>query len=74
MCMVLQPQNSILVVSFATEKMTAGSDSVNAAIEAGYNAFSARADDCSGHDHRHGANGSRTRGRGRTGTLLLAGR
>jgi multidrug efflux pump subunit AcrB len=34
MCMGVATSNSILVVSFATEKMTEGSDSVSAALEA----------------------------------------
>ena len=39
MCMGVATSNSILVVSFATEKMEAGSDSVNAALEAGFTRF-----------------------------------
>ena len=39
MCMGVATANSILVVSFATEKMTAGSDSISAALEAGYTRF-----------------------------------
>ena len=36
MCMGVATSNSILVVSFATEKMMEGSDSVSAALEAGF--------------------------------------
>jgi multidrug efflux pump subunit AcrB len=39
MCMGVATSNSILVVSFATEKMTEGSDSVRAALEAGFTRF-----------------------------------
>jgi multidrug efflux pump subunit AcrB len=39
MCMGVATSNSILVVSFATEKMAEGSDSVGAALEAGFTRF-----------------------------------
>jgi multidrug efflux pump subunit AcrB len=39
MCMGVATSNSILVVSFATEKMQEGSDSVRAALEAGFTRF-----------------------------------
>src|SRR4030081_2858588 len=39
MCMGVATSNSILVVSFATEKMQEGSDSTSAAREAGYTRF-----------------------------------
>ena len=39
MCMGVATSNSILVVSFATEKMEEGSDSVSAALEAGFTRF-----------------------------------
>src|SRR5277367_3347958 len=39
MCMGVATSNSILVVSFATEKMMEGKDSVSAAIEAGFTRF-----------------------------------
>ena len=39
MCMGVATSNSILVVSFATEKMMEGSDSVSAALEAGFTRF-----------------------------------
>ena len=39
MCMGVATSNSILVVSFATEQMTEGKDSVSAALEAGFTRF-----------------------------------
>jgi len=39
MCMGVATSNSILVVSFATEKMAEGKDSVSAALEAGFTRF-----------------------------------
>jgi len=39
MCMGVATSNSILVVSFATEKMAEGIDSVSAALEAGFTRF-----------------------------------
>jgi multidrug efflux pump subunit AcrB len=39
MCMGVATSNSILVVSFATEKMMEGSDSISAAMEAGFTRF-----------------------------------
>ena len=39
MCMGVATANSILVVSFATEKMTEGTDSISAALEAGFTRF-----------------------------------
>jgi multidrug efflux pump subunit AcrB len=39
MCMGVATSNSILVVSFATEKMEEGGDSVSAALEAGFTRF-----------------------------------
>jgi len=39
MCMGVATSNSILVVSFATEKMTEGMDSLAAALEAGFTRF-----------------------------------
>jgi multidrug efflux pump subunit AcrB len=39
MCMGVATSNSILVVSFATEKMAEGSDSVSAGLEAGFTRF-----------------------------------
>jgi multidrug efflux pump subunit AcrB len=39
MCMGVATSNSILVVSFATEKVAEGSDSVSAALEAGFTRF-----------------------------------
>jgi multidrug efflux pump subunit AcrB len=39
MCMGVATSNSILVVSFATEKMSEGIDSISAALEAGFTRF-----------------------------------
>jgi multidrug efflux pump subunit AcrB len=39
MCMGVATSNSILVVSFATEKMSDGMDSLSAALEAGFTRF-----------------------------------
>jgi hypothetical protein len=39
MCMGVATSNSILVVSFATDKMQEGNDSVSAALEAGFTRF-----------------------------------
>jgi multidrug efflux pump subunit AcrB len=39
MCMGVATSNSILVVSFATEKMAEGSDALSAALEAGFTRF-----------------------------------
>jgi multidrug efflux pump subunit AcrB len=39
MCMGVATANSILVVSFATEQMTAGKDAIAAALEAGFTRF-----------------------------------
>ena len=39
MCMGVATSNSILVVSFATEKMMEGTDSISAALEAGFTRF-----------------------------------
>jgi multidrug efflux pump subunit AcrB len=39
MCMGVATSNSILVVSFATEKLMEGSDSISAALEAGFTRF-----------------------------------
>jgi len=39
MCMGVATSNSILVVSFATEKMAEGKDSLSAALEAGFTRF-----------------------------------
>jgi multidrug efflux pump subunit AcrB len=39
MCMGVATSNSILVVSFATEKLLEGKDSISAALEAGYTRF-----------------------------------
>ncbi len=55
MCMGVATSNSILVVSFATEKMTEGMRFHWCRTGSRIYAFSPRADDRFGHDHRHGA-------------------
>ena len=55
MCMGVATANSILMVSFARERMTEGLNSTEAALDAGYIAHSPGADDGLGHDHRHAA-------------------
>ena len=66
MCMGVATSNSILVVSFATEKMDAGKRFRQRRVGSRLHAFPARADDRAGHDHRHGAHGPRPRRRRRT--------
>ncbi len=52
--------NSILVVSFATERFVENGDAAESALEAGCSpTFSSRVDDCPGDDHRNGAHGHR---------------
>ena len=63
MCMGVATSNSILVVSFATEKMEARKRFRQRRAGGRLHAFSSGADDRSGDDHRHGANGSRAGGR-----------
>src|SRR5205085_112024 len=60
MCMGAATANSILVISFARERLAAGADAVGAALDAGSTRFrpvlmTAR------DDHRHGADGDRAR-------------
>ncbi len=61
MCMGVATANSILVVSFARERLAEGKDALTAAMEAGGTRFQARDHDGVGHDHRHGADGDRAR-------------
>jgi len=51
--------NSILVISFARERLAAGADAIAAALDAG--STPACADDGARDDHRHGADGDRAR-------------
>ena len=60
MCMGVATSNSILVVSFATEKMDGRKGFDQRRTRGRLHAFPSGADDRSGHDYRHGADGSRT--------------
>ncbi|MEI9963348.1 MAG: efflux RND transporter permease subunit [Caulobacteraceae bacterium] len=53
--------NSILVVSFARERLAATGDAAVAAVEGRGHPLPAGVDDRPGHDHRHGADGARSR-------------
>ena len=57
MCMGVATANSILVVSFAKERLAEHGNALEAAIEAGFHAFSPRAHDGARNDHRHGSHG-----------------
>ncbi len=77
MCMGVATANSILVVSFARERLFEGKDALTAALDAGRHAISARDHDSAGHDHRHGTDGDRAGqnsplGRAVIGGLLFA--
>ncbi len=58
MCMGVATANSILVVSFARERLARTGDALQAAAEAGCDALPPGADDRAGDDHRHGADGA----------------
>ena len=64
MCMGVATANSILVVSFAKERLQDHGDAVRAAIEAGAIRVPASLHDGACNDHRHGSHGARRR-RGR---------
>ena len=64
MCMGVATANSVLVISFARERMNAGDDALTRRLEAGFARFRPGADDRAGDDHRHGADGAGP-GRGR---------
>ena len=64
MCMGVATANSVLVVSFARERLAETGDAVRAAIDAGVTRFRPGADDGAGDDHWHGAHGA-GHGRGR---------
>jgi len=49
--------NSVLVITFANEHFAENKDAWRAALEAGANSPSARADDRDGDDHRYGSDG-----------------
>ncbi len=60
MTMGVATANSILVISFAREQLEINvGDARAAALSAGLHPLPPRADDCFGHDHRHGADGAR---------------
>ncbi len=61
MCMGVATANSILVVSFARERLAAGDDPLTAAMEAGFHPLPSGVDDRSRDDHRHGADGAERR-------------
>ena len=58
MCMGVATANSILVVTFARERLRHHDNAVQAAIEAGATRFRPVHHDRPGHDHRHGADGA----------------
>ena len=61
MCVGVSTANSLLVITFAREKLAEGLDPVSAALEAGFRQVPAGADDGLRHDHRHGADGAQRR-------------
>ena len=58
MCMGVATANSILVVSFATERLAAHGHAINAALEAGATRFRPVMMTALGDDHRHGTHGA----------------
>ncbi len=65
MCMGVATANSVLVVSFARERMDAGDDAYTAALQAGFSAIRPGIDDGARDDHRHDPDGVESwRGRG----------
>ena len=61
MCMGVATANSILVVSFARERLAEGADAVTAGDRRRLHPFPAGPDDGAGDDHRHGADGAERR-------------
>ncbi len=57
MCVGVATANSVLMVSFARERLAAGRTAMQAAMEAGIVAFPPGADDGAGHGDRHVADG-----------------
>jgi multidrug efflux pump subunit AcrB len=57
MCMGVATANSVLVISFARERMNAGDSAFEAALQAGFTRLRPGADDRPGHDHRHDPHG-----------------
>ncbi len=66
MCMGVATANSVLVISFAREKLTEFGDATQAALEAGFVRLRSGDDDRAGHGDRHAADGARPRRRWRT--------
>ncbi len=66
MCMGVATANSILVVSFAKQRLEDHGEAVRAAIEAGTTRFRPVHHDGAGDDYRHGADGARAGRRRRT--------
>ena len=64
MCMGVATANSILVISFARERLEATGDAVKRRHRSRRHPLPSGADDGAGHDHRHGADGAGP-GRGR---------
>ena len=73
MCVGVATANSILMVSFARERMDEGMPAREAAVAAGPYAHAARFDDRARHDHRHGAHGDGPRRRRRAERAAGAG-
>ena len=61
MCMGVATANSILVVSFARERLAEGDDPVTAAMRRRLHPLPSGADDGAGDDHRHAADGAERR-------------
>ena len=61
MCMGVATANSILVISFARERLAAGADALDRGARRGQHPVPAGADDGARDDHRHGADGDRAR-------------
>ena len=61
MCMGVATANSILVVSFARERLAEGADAADRGDRRRLHPFPAGADDGAGDDHRHGADGAQRR-------------
>ncbi len=66
MCMGVATANSVLVISFARERLDELGDPVAAAHGGGFCPLPAGLDDRDGNDHRHAADGARLRRRRRT--------
>ena len=58
MCMGVATANSILVVTFAKDRLIEHGEPAKAAVEAGFTRFRPGADDRAGDDHRHDPHGA----------------